>query len=240
MQSAMFPDILFSAPHSCNVKLGVTMKLLLKYIFVTALYFIFAFSVSTEAGENLNKFTIQNNLKMSSPFFTKENFIYPEFISVLKDGTLFDNNITDRIDSAEKIRQTAECSSDHVLPHTITRAYAWKEDNELLNIYLEYESVEVNDHLLFTIFGDKVSVKYWTWPTLFGDEFLWEISSLSFKTNKLNYGVGDRLYSMFDLQLRGTVNKKDYFNNHIQGYIKPDILNVAPKEFQFQKPNKTL
>jgi len=216
------------------------MKFLLKYIFVTTLYVVLSLSVSNEAGEGLNKFTIQNKLNMSSPFFTKEVFIYPESISVLEDGTLFDSNITDRIDSAEKIRQTAECSSGHVLPHTITRAYAWKEDNEILNIYLEYESVEVNDHLLFTIVGDKVSVKYWTWPTLLGDDFLWEISSLSFKTNKLKYEVGDRLYSMFDLQLRGTINKIDYFTNHIQGYIKPDILNVAPKEFKLQKLNKAL
>lgn len=211
------------------------MKFLFKYFLAGCLHAgllgVFVYSASAKAGDGPEYFTIQNNPDESSPFFTNEVLIYPESVQVSDDGSLLDAT-GDRMEDAEKIRQTAECTSRHVLPHTITRAYAWKEEGGILNAYLVYESGEVNDHLLFTIVGDKVMAKYWTWPTLSGGEISWEIRSLSFRTNKSASGVGERFDAVFDLQLSATVNHAHGFTNRIRGYIKPEILDVAPEEFR--------
>lgn len=174
---------------------------------------------------------VEYDAEMTDHFFEVDKWSPPWWIVERDDGSFEDTTgqITRRED-IPKLRLTAECRTEHQIPHLINFSEARQIDEDTIEIRIHGDSASAYDDLTVIIKNGHFSSQYKTvYPVAAANTgLIWTTTKQRLLLNKKHYEKGEvikgRIEFECDEDMRDTRNgKKQTHSIRIEGRFKPTL-----------------
>ncbi|HAR41996.1 MAG TPA: hypothetical protein DCS07_05095 [Bdellovibrionales bacterium] len=175
--------------------------------------------------------SVEYDTEMTDQFFEVDTWSSPWWIIEQDDGSFEDTTgqITRRED-IPRLRHTAECRTEHQIPHMIKFSEARQIDKDTIEIRIHDESASTFDDLTVIVRNGRYSSHYKTvYPVAAANTGLvWTTTKQRLVLNKKQYAKGDFIRGRIDFEcveeMKDARNgKKNIRTIRIEGRFKPTL-----------------